>query len=51
MWACGWEWSAVANATAGDFDLSAMAANARGTKNNHRQRLTVITEPRVVPLI
>lgn len=51
MWACGWEWSAIANATVGDFDLTAMTAIARGTKNNHRQRLTVITEPRVVPLI
>lgn len=51
MWACGWEWSAIENATVGDFDLEKMTAFARGTKNANRQRLTVITEPEVVPMI
>lgn len=44
MWACGWEWSAIANATAGDFDLTAGTAYARGTKTATRERLTVFTE-------
>lgn len=51
MWACGWEWAAIENATVGDFDLDKMTAFARGTKNAHRQRLTVITEPEVIPII
>ena len=51
MWACGWEWAAVANATVGDFDLDAMTARARGTKNSYRDRLTVITEPVIVPWV
>lgn len=48
MWACGWEFAAIANATVADFDLTAMTALARGTKNAGRTRLTVITEPVVV---
>ena len=49
MWACGWEWGACERATTADFDLSALTAFARGTKTATRQRLTVITQPVVVP--
>lgn len=51
MYACGWEWSAVANATAGDVDLDAFTALARGTKTATRSRLTVILDPWVLPIL
>lgn len=49
MWACGWEWAACERATVADFDLAALTAFARGTKTDTRQRLTVITQPVVLP--
>ena len=50
-YACGWEWAAVANAKAGDLDLDAMTALARGTKRDTRSRLTVILDPWVLPIL
>lgn len=50
-YACGWEWAAVAACTAGDLDLDAMTAFARGTKTTTRKRLTVILDPWVLPIL
>lgn len=51
MYACGWEWAAVANAVAGDVDVDACTAMARGTKTATRSRLTVILDPWVLPIL
>ena len=51
MFACGWELSAVLNATVGDIHLDNLTALARGSKTVWRHRLTVITEPAVVPFL
>lgn len=50
-YACGWEWAAVENATAGDLDLDGLTAMARGTKTRTRKRLTVILDPWVLPIL
>ncbi len=51
LYACGWEWGAIPRATAKDLDLDALTAAAHGTKNVHRDRLTVITDLSVLPYL
>jgi integrase len=51
MYACGWELAACKHALVKDIDITGLTAYARGTKNDSRERMTVITEPDVMDLV